>query len=188
MKIFLKVFFLFVILFGINPLYAQKDKESEPQQSASEDFLLIQGIVVDGESRLEGVTIRLYKGNTKIDSVYTGKNGTFKFTLGGDYYYAMEYSRVGYENTCVLINTNRWDVAPQDEDNGYQVDFEVELIPEISNKNALSLSAVDLDVLDFPKVLIGYKAGEEEGFFSDKKYTKEVKESLKKVKLSAKKK
>lgn len=163
-------------------LFAQ-NKEAAP---VKEDFLVIQGIVVDNEARLEGVTIRLYKGNSKIDSIYTGKNGAFQFTLGKDYYYAIEYSRVGYENTCVLINTNRWDVDPQNEDNGYQVDFEVELIAEIPNKQNLNLSSDVLDALDFPKVMIGYKAGEDEGFYSDKKYMKSVKESLKKIKDTAK--
>jgi hypothetical protein len=43
-----------------------------------------------------------------------------------------------------------------------------------------------MDVIDFPKVLIGYKAGEDEGFFSDKKYVKSTRESLKKIKESAK--
>lgn len=151
-----------------------------------EDFLVIQGIVVDDETTLEGVTIRLFKGNSKIDSVYTGKNGAFQFSLGKEYYYAMEFSRVGYENTCVLINTNRWDVDPQNEDNGYQVVFEVELINEIPNKSSLALTAEDYDVLDFPKVMIGYKAGEDEGFVSDKIYMKSVKESLKKIKNTAK--
>jgi hypothetical protein len=34
--------------------------------------------------------------------------------------------------------------------------------------------------------MIGYKSGEDEGFFSDKKYVKTVKESLKKIKTTAK--
>lgn len=173
-----------IFLLTMNQTFAQK---TEPAATAAkEDFLVIQGIVVDNESRLEGVTIRLYKGNSIIDSVYTGKNGAFQFTLGKDYYYAIEYSRVGYENTCVLINTTRWDVDPQNEENGYQVDFEVELVPEIPNKHTLALSSEDLDVLDFPKVMIGYKAGDDEGFYSDKKYMKGVKESLKKIKESTK--
>jgi hypothetical protein len=118
--------------------------------------------------------------------VYTDSEGSFKFELGKDDYYAIEYTRVGYENTSVLINTNRWDVEPQDENNGYQVDFEVDLIPEIPNKNQLKLSKDDTDVLDFPKVLIGYKSGEDEGFFSDKKYIKYTRESLKKIKDASK--
>jgi len=173
-----------ILLLTIHQAFAQKTAAI----AAKEDFLVIQGIVVDNESRLEGVTIRLFKGNSKIDSIYTGKNGAFQFTLGKDYYYAIEYSRIGYENTCVLINTNRWDVDPQNEDNGYQVDFEVELITEIVNKNELALAADDFDALDFPKVIIGYKAGDDEGFYSDKKYMKTVKESLKKIKDTAKKK
>lgn len=161
--------------------------QNEVTAPPKEDFLVIQGIVVDEESRLEGVTIRLFKGNTKIDSIYTGKNGAFQFTVGKDYFYAIEYSRVGYENTCVLINTNRPNVDPKHEDNGYQVDFEVDLIPEIENKQNLSLSSEDWDVLDFPKVIICYKdMGEDEGFISDNKYNKSVKESLKKLKASAK--
>ncbi len=182
MKCIPKVALCSMLLFSASQSFAQKTEVSAPK----EDFLVIQGIVVDNESRLEGVTIRLFKGNSKIDSVYTGKNGAFQFTLGKDYYYAIEYSRVGYENTCVLINTNRWDVDPPNEDNGYQVDFEVELLSEIANKQNLSLSEKDLDVLDFPKVMIGYKAGEDEGFYSDKKYMKSVKESLKKIKDTAK--
>ncbi|HRG57596.1 MAG TPA: hypothetical protein PK323_01490 [Bacteroidia bacterium] len=171
-----------VFIIASTQLFAQKSEPAAPK----EDFLVIQGIVVDDEARLEGVTIRLFKGNSKIDSIYTGKNGAFQFTLGKDYYYAIEYSRIGYENTCVLINTNRWDVDPQNEDNGYQVDFEVELISEIPNKNNLNLPTDVLDALDFPKVMIGYKAGEDEGFYSDKKYMKTVKESLKKIKDTAK--
>jgi hypothetical protein len=182
MKCIPKVAICAMLSFSASLSFAQKTEISAPK----EEFLVIQGIVVDNDARLEGVTIRLFKGNSKIDSVYTGQNGAFQFTLGKDYYYAMEYSRVGYENTCVLINTNRWDVDPPNEDNGYQVDFEVELLAEIPNKQNLSLSEQDLDVLDFPKVMIGYKAGEEEGFYSDKKYMKSVKESLKKIKDTAK--
>lgn len=177
-----KIILASVLLNMANQSVAQNASLPAPK----EDFLVIQGIVVDNETRLEGVTVRLFKGNSKIDSVYTGKNGAFQFTLGKDYYYAIEYSRVGFENTCVLINTNRWDVDPQNEDNGYQVDFEVELLAEIPNKNNLKMPAEDLDVLDFPKVMIGYKAGEDEGFFSDRKYVKTVKESLKKIKDAAK--
>jgi hypothetical protein len=169
-------------LLAVNISFAQ----NEAPTTVKEDFLVIQGIVVDNDSRLEGVTIRLFKGNSKIDSIYTGKNGAFQFTLGKDYYYAIEYSRIGYENTCVLINTNRWDVDLPNEDNGYQVDFEVELITEIPNKHNLVLAPEDLDALDFPKVMIGYKAGEDEGFYSDKKYMKAIKESLKKIKDTAK--
>jgi hypothetical protein len=177
-----KITLLPILFILATQLFAQN--AAEP--AVKEDFLVIQGIVVDNEARLEGVTIRLYKGNSKIDSIYTGKNGAFQFTLGKDYYYAIEYSRIGYENTCVLINTNRWDVDPQNEDNGYQVDFEVELIAEIPNKQNLALSPDVIDALDFPKVMIGYKAGEDEGFYSDKKYMKSVKESLKKIKDTAK--
>ncbi|MCC6250865.1 MAG: hypothetical protein IT238_00210 [Bacteroidia bacterium] len=184
MKHFSSLIIFVLTLLCVTKTQAQKSKE----ESASDDFLVIQGIVVDNETRLQGVTIRLFKGNSKIDSVYTGKNGAFQFNLGKDYLYAIEYSRVGYENTCVLINTNRWDVDAQDEDNGYQIDFEVELIPEISNKNTMGLSPEDIDILDFPKVLIGYKSGEDEGFYSDKKYVKSVKESLKKIKTASKKK
>ncbi len=182
MNCFSKIALFSSFICSVNHAFAQKTEASAPK----EDFLVIQGIVVDNETRLEGVTIRLFKGNSKIDSVYTGKNGAFQFTLGKDYYYAIEYSRVGYENTCVLINTNRWDVDPQNEDNGYQVDFEVELLSEIANKQNLALGAEELDALDFPKVMIGYKAGEDEGFYSDKKYMKTVKESLKKIKDTAK--
>jgi len=79
-----------------------------------DNFLLIKGIVVDDGDKLEGVNIRLFRGNNIVDSVYTNSEGSFKFDLVKDDYYAIEYSRVGYENTSVLINTNRWDVEPQD--------------------------------------------------------------------------
>ena len=182
MNCFSKLALFSSLFFSANPTFAQKTATSAPK----EYFLVIQGIVVDNDARMEGVTIRLFKGNSKIDSIYTGKNGAFQFTLGKDYYYAMEYSRVGYENTCVLINTNRWDVDLQNEDKSYQLDFEVELLPEITNKQSLSLAAEDIDVLDFPKVIIGYRSGEDQGFYSDKKYMKSVKESLKKIKDTAK--
>jgi hypothetical protein len=162
--------------------FAQKKEVKAP----NEDFLVIQGRVTDNGPRVKGVTVRLFKGNSKIDSVYTGKNGEFQFSLGKDYFYTIELSKFGFENTCVLINSSRWDVDPQNEDKRYQVDFEVELIPEIENKKNLSLSEQYLDVIDFPKVIIGYMSGEDEGFYSDKKYMKYVKESLKKIKDTAK--
>ena len=171
-----------IFLLGINYADAQKTEVAP----VLDDFLTVKGIVVDNESILEGVVVRLFKGNSKIDSVYTGKNGSFEFNLGKDYYYAIEYSRVGYENTCVLINTNRLDVEKENEDNVYQVNFEVELIDEIPNKHNLILPAEDLDALDFPKVMIKYKNGEDEGFHPDKAYTKSLKESLKKIKEAAK--
>ena len=171
-----------VLLLTSIDMFAQKKAGSQQK----DNFLMIKGVVVDDGDKLEGVNIRLFKGNNIVDSVYTDSEGSFKFALGKDDYYAIEYTRVGYENTSVLINTNRWDVEPQDENNGYQVDFEVDLIPEIPNKNQLKLSKDDTDVLDFPKLLIGYKSGEDEGFFSDKKYVKSTRDSLKKIKDAAK--
>jgi hypothetical protein len=171
-----------IFLSSINFAFAQKTDVAP----VVDDFLTVKGIVVDSESVLEGAVVRLFKGNSKIDSVYTNKNGSFEFTLGKDYFYAIEYSRVGYENTCVLINTNRTDVEKENEDNAYQVNFEVELIDEIPNKHNLVVPAEDLDALDFPKVMIKYKNGEEEGFYPDNAYTKTIKESLKKIKVAAK--
>lgn len=183
-KILTSTVTLALSLVFINQVNAQKKIPA----AQVDDFLTIQGQVIGKETILDGVTIRLFKGNSSVDSVYTGKNGAFQFKLSKDLYYAIEFDKFGYEKTSVLINTNRWDVDPQNEDNAYQVDFEVELMEEIDGKDKLPLTAVDYDVLDFPKVLIGYKAGEEEGFHSDKKYLKVVKEDLKKIKVIAKKK
>ncbi len=179
MKWFSKLSKTCIFLLTINQGIAQ---ETVPAND-TDGFLEIQGIVVVKDFRLEGVTVRLFKGNSKVDSVYTGKNGGFQFDLGKDCYYAMEFSRVGFENTCVVINTYR-NVPKPKKERGYLVEFEVELIPEVTNKS--ELSSEDIDALDFPKVMIVYTAGKDEGFYSDKKYLKSVKESLKKIKPNPK--
>lgn len=173
-----------LILLTLYTRVSAQNKETVPEVY---DFLKVEGIVVDDETRLEDVTIRLFKGNSKVDSVYTGKNGHFEFVLGKDLFYSMEFEKYGYEKTVVLINTNRYQVDEENQDNSYVVGFEVELIEEIKTKNNLGLSPEDKDFFDFPRVIIGYKGGEEEGFFNDSKYLKNIKSELKKIKETAKK-
>lgn len=155
---------------------------SRPALQAQEDdgFFQFRGIAVSKESPMEDVVARLYKGNTKIDSSYTPKNGKFEFSLAKDQVYMVELDKFGYVHSRVVIDTHRKGMDAGNADHTYELVVEAEMFEEFK---AMAGTEEDQDILDFPIAMIYYKPGDDE-FVNYTKYTKYVKGEIKKLKES----
>jgi hypothetical protein len=156
-----------------------QEKTAEAEQ---EGFFRIRGLVTCDDVKQEGAVVRLYQGNVKVDSTYTGKGGKFSFILLKDQEYTIEILKYSYEPSLVKINTFRKKVDPENENNYYDLAIEAELVPEIRNKEGRD---EELDILDFPIAEIYYN-NKEDMFVNNTKYTKYIKSEIKKIRASSK--
>jgi len=95
MKIILKKFtsifiFLLIVVCG----YSQK-----------QIGLRIEGKVKEDKSKLDGVTVTLYKGTTVVNSLVTTKSGLFSFLLDFNNDFIIQLSKNGYTAKKLKINT-----------------------------------------------------------------------------------
>ena len=112
--------------------------------------LEIEGRISDGENKLGNSTVVTYKGNDRIDSITTDKNGKFRALLALNDKFSFEFRHDGFVPKRIMIDTHMPKPRP---------DEEVELIPIVMDVSMLEHARYDganTDDLDFPFAFIKY--------------------------------
>lgn len=173
------VFLAYLILLGHFFSLAQ---EPTPEQK-EEGFFRIKGIISCDGIFQEDAVARLFRGNIQVDSAYTDKMGRYSFVLIRDQEYTIEILHYGFEPSLIKVNTFRKKLDKENEKNKYVLEVEAELVPEIADKTGRE---DELDILDFPVAEIIYNS-KEDAFVNNTKYTKYIKEEIKKIRAATKK-
>lgn len=141
-------------LFHSPDVCAQRDKV--------EPGLPVQGRLTDGESKLAGGEIVVFRGNEQVATMTTDKSGKFQCMLGLNDQFSIEFRKTGYVPKRVLFDTH----FPHPVDD---ILFEP-LMMDISLLAEERYQGVDTDVLDFPFALIRYDR-KVQAFAQDPEYT-----------------
>lgn len=129
-------------------------------------FLPVSGVVKDGKTRVEGAQIKLYCGNTVVNTFQTRKNGKFEMELDLGADYTIEVLKEGYIPKRIGINT------------ASEVDYKrMEYLPygvDISLTAISNMAGVNTDVLDYPFALVSYDHNDRL-FLHNEEYTEGMK-------------
>lgn len=112
--------------------------------------LLVDGQVTDGEKKLAGAEVLVYKGNELLVTVQTNKSGRFgvKLDIGEDY--AMEFRQKGFVAKRISIDTRMPKPKPGQEFELVPLDITISLLEKERYDGAPT------DDLDFPFALIKF--------------------------------
>ena len=112
--------------------------------------MLVDGRITDGENKLNGAEVVLFKGNEQTATVKTDKGGRFKLELEMNQDYSMEFRYEGFVPKRVAIDTRMPKPKPGQE-------FELEpLVIVISLLEKARYDGAPTDDLDFPFALIKF--------------------------------
>jgi len=166
---------IIVAMFFVMDAVSQSTQVSQDDEYIYEDyeekvahdvwFLPVGGRVLDGRTKVEGATIRLYKENDLLETYQTEKNGKFKMELDLGAYYTLEVEKDGFITKRIGINTissvdyKRMDYLP------YGVDIFI--------TSEVAYTGVNIDVLDFPFAIVSYDH-QDRMFVHDENYTKDM--------------
>lgn len=107
----------------------------------------------------------LLNNNIVVDSLIVGNNGSFKFLLPKNCFYAIRISKKGYAPRLISIYTQLLN------DGFYKFEFDTELIDEVL------AAELDKETMDFPVAIISYD--HQMGYFYyNEEYTSNIKRSL----------
>lgn len=145
-------------------LMAQKQPVPADQPSMA-NMLPITGKVTDGQNKLEGCEVVVFRDNEQITSMATGRTGKFEVLLETGPQYAVEFRKEGFLPKRLLVDT-RNDLPAE------QAVF-MPLSMDLSLLKAEKYAGGNTDVLDFPFAIIRYdkRAGT---FVQDQRYTDDM--------------
>lgn len=132
---------------------------------APEDIPLeVYGRITDGENKLPGCLVLVFKGNEQVGAITTDKGGKFdvRLALNGDY--ALELRKEGFAPKRILIDTH----MPK-----LREDAEVVIAPigmDISLLEKVKYTGVNTDELDFPFAIVRWSK-RDMAFTQDPAYT-----------------
>lgn len=152
------------LLLGLSPAFF-----STTYAQTLKNTLRLQGKVVEGKERLQGVQIILYSEGEEVDRFTTADNGRFKYLLPLEKNYDMVFYKSGYRSKYVRILAK---YIPE-EDAAFGFEFgglELGLFKEIKNLQAES-------VLDQPMAQIVYDTNIYK-FVFDASYFQEVEQQV----------
>jgi hypothetical protein len=149
---------------GLLPLIAQK--QPVPSETTSMANLLpVHGKVTDGQNKMEGCEVVVFRDNEEIESMTTGRAGKFEVLLETGPQYAVEFRKDGFLPKRLLVDTSN-DLPAE------QAVF-MPLAMDLSLLKAEKYEGGNTDVLDFPFAIIRFdkRAGT---FVQDQQYTMDM--------------
>ena len=128
-------------------------------------FLGINGRVNNGEEKLEGCAVLVFKGNELVGQQLTGRNGRFGLELGLGETFALEFKKEGFLPKRVVVDTGG--DLPKDLMEIVPIEMTMSMLP------ATKYAGADTDELDFPFAIIRFdrRAG---AFVQDQQYTADM--------------
>ncbi|MCX6296139.1 MAG: hypothetical protein NTX97_08730 [Bacteroidetes bacterium] len=165
-----KLLFSVTLILTSYSAIGQKDLS---QAKDTSDCLEINGLAIEKNVPINGVTVKLYKENEEmqweeVTSVEYHEH-SFNFNLKRNSYYTIEISKEGYVTRSIGISTKLPDNIITVGSAKFLFEFDVELFKEKKGVNDY--------YLDFPVALIKYNETNQI-FEYDTKYTKHIKEKI----------
>lgn len=155
------------ILLVSAPLLIQAQERGKPH-AASEvtAYLLpVSGKITDGQNKLVGCEVNLYRENEVVQKVITDKSGKFELSLNLNERYTIEFKRPGSMGKRVVVDTRH---KMKVEELEYRpIVMDISLIPEERYAGA------DTDVLDMPFAIVRYDKISR-AFTQDEEYTRSM--------------
>ena len=140
------------------------------------DGLLITGRVAYDKKRIEGVSVRLYKGNELIMDEVTDKNGRYEAVLEFGHEYMFHFRKDGYLSKMFAVDAKN--NLPKEEIQNPAFAVNVIMLP------IEKFNGVDMDMLEFPFAFISYHK-RYQAFDFDPKYTQNMSRALAAAMLQA---
>ncbi|MBN1159356.1 MAG: tetratricopeptide repeat protein [Bacteroidales bacterium] len=138
------------------------------QDAASSASLNVRGVSELDMEPLPGATATLYEGGKRINSVRTGTDGRFSFTLEVNRQYTIEISKEGLISKRISFNTT----MPDEEKGVWTSEFSMGLVR--------FCDGVDYSILDEPVDVVEFDAGRRE-FVSNKEYVSRMRPKIEDV-------
>lgn len=135
------------------------------QGTAEERVLPVDGRITDGDKKLEGCEVIVYRGNEEVARQVTDKSGRFRLGLGLNREFALVFQKEGFLPKRVLVDTRGKipaeviDIAP--------------LEMTLSLLAASKYEGADTDVLDFPFAIVRWDK-RAMAFVQDQQYTADM--------------
>lgn len=137
-------------------LFAQEKGDAAP--------LEVYGRITDGEDKLAGCQIIVFKENEQISALTTDKSGKFDVALAINETYSLELRKEGFAAKRIVIDTH---MPPLKED------LELTIAPigmDISLLEKSKYDGANTDDLDFPFAIVKWSKGQG-AFVQDQEYT-----------------
>lgn len=112
--------------------------------------MLVDGRITDGENKLPGAEVVLFRGNEIMATTKTDKGGRFGFKLDMNADYAMEFRQEGFVPKRIAIDTRLPKPRPGQEYELVPLDITISLLEKERYNGAPT------DDLDFPFALIKF--------------------------------
>lgn len=126
--------------------------------------LEVYGRITDGENKLAGCQIIVYKQNEQVGEITTDKSGKFDVALAINETYSLELRKEGFAAKRIVIDTH---MPPLKED------VELTIAPigmDISLLEKSKYDGANTDDLDFPFAIVKWSKGQA-AFVQDQEYT-----------------
>jgi hypothetical protein len=147
---------LFLVIISSLPLTAQDTLHGTT--------LEIYGRLTDGENKLAGCQVTVYKDNDQVGDFPTDKGGKFDVALAMNATYSIEFRKDGFAPKRILIDTH---MPPA------RVGAEVMIAPigmDISLLEKVKYEGANTDELDFPFAIVKWSKSQG-AFVQDQEYT-----------------
>lgn len=133
-------------------------------QSPEEVPLEVYGRITDGEEKLAGCEVVVYKGNAQVGAITTDRGGKFDLRLALDGDYTLEFRKEGFAPKRIVIDTH----MP-----ALRANTEIVIAPigmDISLLEKAKYTGANTDELDFPFAIVRWSK-REGAFAQDPAYT-----------------
>lgn len=118
--------------------------------ATSAEPMLVEGRITDGENKLVGAEVVIFKGNERVEAVKTDRGGRFRVILEIHQDYAMEFRQEGFVAKRIAIDTRLPKPKPGQEFDVVPLDITISLLEKARYDGAPT------DDLDFPFALIKF--------------------------------
>ncbi|MBL7963522.1 MAG: carboxypeptidase regulatory-like domain-containing protein [Flavobacteriales bacterium] len=139
-------------------------------------LLSVSGRVLNGDDRLAGCEVVVFKGNQVMSTSTSDKNGRFSTALDLDTLCAIEFRATGFLSKRILVDTRAKVPAI--------VLAETPLVMNVRMQDAGKYEGVDTDVLDYPYALVKFDK-KQNAFVEDPAYTSGMQRATGALLLSA---
>jgi hypothetical protein len=158
---------LTIFAFAAVPCFASAQERASKGKgdSAAEPVLPITGRVTDGEKKLEGCHIAVYRENDQVGEQTTDKTGKFRVGLPVGESYGIVFQREGFVPKRIVVDTRA--ELPKGELVFEALDMEVSML--VTSK----YEGTDTDALDFPFAIVSWDK-RVKAFTQDEKYTRDM--------------
>ena len=112
--------------------------------------MLVDGRITDGENKLAGAEVAIFRGNDLVETVKTDKGGRFKVKVDMNENYGLEFRHTGFVAKRIAVDTHMPKPKPGQEFELVPLDITISLLEKSRYDGAPT------DDLDFPFAFIKF--------------------------------